>query len=70
MCPNCHAFTNNYRGKNKQRIVNVTEEEFVQALSSAVNIRQALISLGLAPKGDNYSRAYKLINKYNITHLQ
>ena len=70
LCPNCHALTANWRGRNvstgKEK---VTEEEYVQALRESPNIRQALLKLGLTPKGQNYVRARELIYKYNITHL-
>ena len=67
LCPNCHALTENYRGKNKNNAFKPIEEEaFVKALREAPNIRQALISLGLAPKGGNYTRAKSLMDKYGI----
>ena len=66
LCPNCHALTENYRGKNKDTQSQVSEEEFVKSLKLNSNIRQALIQLGLAPKGANYIRANNLIEKYNI----
>lgn len=71
LCPNCHALTDNYRGKNisnkKQR--EVTEEKFVEALQNNKNVRQALLSLGLSACGGNYARAYELANRYNIKHI-
>ena len=72
LCPNCHALTENWRGKNisKKDKENISEEAFVEALNNSVSIRQALISLGLTPKGGNYDRAYNLIGKYNITKFQ
>ena len=71
LCPNCHAFTSNYRGKNidKTNYQPITEEQFVKALQNNPNIRQALLSLKLSPKGANYERAKKVIEKYNILHL-
>ena len=71
LCPNCHAMTSTFRGKNKgsesqKQSEIVSEEEFVEALKNKPNIRQALISLNLAPKGANYTRAKNLIEKYNI----
>ena len=67
LCPNCHALTDNYRGRNiNSGVVNKTDEEFVDALRNSSNIRQALISLGLTPKGGNYIRANELIQKYQI----
>lgn len=38
----------------------------MNALKIKPNIRQALIYLGLAPKGANYTRANHLIEKYGI----
>lgn len=69
LCPNCHAFTENYRGKNilqKEKREEILEEDFKKALEESPNIRQALIKLGLAPKGGNYTRANEIIAKYNI----
>lgn len=72
LCPNCHALTDNYRGKNitnKKRTEATSEEDFVEALRTSPNIRQALLKLGLSAKGGNYQRANELIIKHQITHL-
>ena len=71
LCPNCHSYTETWRGKNISHKLEdtVSEEEYVKALQQASNIRQALLSLGLTAKGANYTRARELINKYNIEHL-
>ena len=67
LCPNCHAMTDTYKGKNiKNKDKAISEEDFVQALCDASNIRQALIMLGLTAKGRNYMRANELIIKYQI----
>ena len=68
LCPNCHAFTDNYRGRNinKKEKKQVSDDEFAEALSNSTSIRQALISLGLTPKGGNYVRANEIISKYQI----
>lgn len=67
LCPNCHALTDNYRGKNiNTGSEKITDEHFVEALKDAPSIRQALISLGLTAKGGNYVRANELIQKYQI----
>lgn len=67
LCPNCHSQTDTYAGRNinngKQK---VSDEEFVNALKTNKSIRQALLSLGLDPKGGNYIRAYKLKMEHNI----
>lgn len=67
LCPNCHALTDNYRGRNiNSGVLSVSDDDFVNALVNSPNIRQALISLGLTPKGANYVRANELIQKYKI----
>ncbi len=65
LCPNCHALTKTYRGKNKniQSKVTVTDAQLLSALRSSPNIRQALIKVGLAPMGANYSRAKKILEE-------
>ena len=70
-CPNCHALTENWRGKNidKKEVMPIEEEKFVDALRNSPNIRQALIKLGLTPAGGNYTRANELIVRYQIQHL-
>lgn len=62
LCPNCHALTENYCKKKKasERQI-VPDEDFVEALQTTPNIRQALLKLGLSPRGDNYNRAYQLL---------
>ena len=68
LCPNCHALTDNYRGRNinHKKEIQISEEEFIEALKTTPNVRQALLKLGLTAKGGNYNRAYDLINKYHI----
>jgi len=68
LCPNCHALTETYRGRNKgsQPITIVTDEDFIEALSTTPNIRQALIKLGLSPAGANYSRAKTILEQNQI----
>ena len=68
-CPNCHAQTENYRGKNINQKSAVSDEDFVNALKENPNVRQALLSLGLSAKGGNYSRAYALATQYQIKHI-
>lgn len=62
LCPNCHSTTPTYRGKNintgKKK---VEDKELLTALEECANIRQALIKVGLSPRGANYIRATKLL---------
>jgi hypothetical protein len=58
LCPNCHAKTKFYRGRNiNTGKIKVTDEQLLTSLKEHSNIRQALISVGLTPKGANYERA-------------
>ena len=67
LCPNCHALTDNYKGKNiNSGLTIVSDEELVKALNDYPNIRQALMAVGLTGKGGNYVRANELIQKYKI----
>ena len=63
LCPNCHAQTDTWRGRNinkgRQKVSN---EDLQEALRTHSSIGAALRHVGLAPKGGNYSRAYKLLS--------
>jgi len=48
-----------------QRTQRVSDREKKVAVENSKNIRQALILLGLAPKGNNYARLRSLIEHYN-----
>ena len=68
LCPNCHSYTENYRGKNVNTgKIKVSEEDFVKALQDSNNISQALRKVGLSLGSGNYKRANELIVKYQIT---
>lgn len=70
LCPNCHALTDNYCGKNiQQKTKEISDKDFVSALIKAPNIRQALLNLGLTPRRGNYIRARELAVKNNISHI-
>jgi len=62
LCCNCHALTTTWRGRNKSNTgkQKVSDEELQEAIKNTSSIRQALILVGLSPKGNNYSRAKKL----------
>ena len=64
LCPNCHSQTDTWRGRNiNSGVVKVSDEQLMSALSDSPSIRQALLRVGLAAKGANYSRCYKLISR-------
>jgi hypothetical protein len=62
LCCNCHALTPTWRGRNiNSGKVKVSDQMLLTAYAKCSNIRQALIEVGLAAKGGNYSRMKKLI---------
>ena len=70
LCPNCHSFTDNFRGsnqkrKNKTRIF-VTEQQIIEAIKNSFCRREALLKLGLCGYGGNYERINTIIEKYNL----
>ena len=68
LCPNCHSLTPTWRGRNKRNNLNrnkINDEQLLKALLiNNFNMRQALISVGLAAKGGNYGRCHRLKREY------
>jgi hypothetical protein len=66
LCPNCHALTDNWRGRNRgdktHRIPNSTLLEVL--LKHDWNFRQSLIEVGLTAKGGNYKRCHAIKREY------
>ena len=60
LCPNCHSLTDTWRGKNKSQKGLISDEILIKALKATETIRQALIFVGLSPRGGNYVRAKRL----------
>jgi hypothetical protein len=62
LCPNCHAKTEFYRGRNiNTGKIKVSDEALLTEINKNINIRQILINVGLTPKGANYERIKKLM---------
>lgn len=71
LCPNCHSLTLTWRGRNKRvKSERISDQTLFNALVvHNWNMRQALLELGLAPKGGNYKRCHRLkksFEQYNI----
>lgn len=66
LCPNCHSITPTWRGRNKV-VKRVSDDQMSEAIRTTDNIRQALLSLGMAAKGANYIRANDL--KFKLDQL-
>ncbi len=63
LCPNCHSQTDTWRGRNSNTgFIKVSDEKLIEMYNIHQNIRRTLISVGLAPKGGNYKRMYRLIS--------
>ena len=62
LCPNCHAKTEFYRGRNiNSGKIKVSDELLLTEINKKLNIRQILINVGLTQKGANYKRVKKLM---------
>jgi len=72
LCPNCHALTTTWRGRNKNTIRNIiNDEKLLEALLiNEWNMRKALISLNMSAKGGNYKRCHRLMKEYNENILR
>lgn len=63
LCPNCHSMTSTWRGRNiNSGKLKVTDDQLIDALSKSKSIRQALMMVGLSPKGGNYDRCNEMIS--------
>jgi len=66
ICPNCHALTPTWRGRNYKKNEKVTDETlFIAIIENNFNFRQALLQVGLVAKGGNYNRCHKLKRDYD-----
>ena len=65
VCPNCHSLTDTWRGKNQgnSKQGKISDNILIEALKATETIRQALIVVGLSPRGNNYVRAKRLLDK-------
>jgi len=65
ICPNCHSLTKTWRGRNRKgNTSSCTDIEIWESYQNSKNIRQTLLKLGLAAKGNNYDRVKRVIRKY------
>lgn len=63
LCPNCHSLTPTWRGRNKRIVKHISDEELIAALKHSSTVRQALLLVGMAAKGKNYTRATQLLRE-------
>lgn len=68
LCPNCHSFTVNFKGKGiMQGHTKASEEDIIEAVKNSNNISETLIRLDLVPRGGNYTRIYKIMAKNHLS---
>ena len=66
LCPNCHSQTETYCGKNvNSGRSKVSDDELESVYKETQSIHQTLLRVGLAPKGGNYQRMYRLIERWS-----
>lgn len=69
LCPNCHAQTDTYAGKNiKFSKFKVSDDEILDSLKNNKTILSAINSLGMS-KGGNYSRFVKIAKNNNLDSI-
>ena len=66
LCPNCHSLTVTWRGRNRSNKDSVTDDQIAESVMANGNIHKALLSLGMAPKGKNYSRFNRVVAERGI----
>ena len=68
ICLNCHAQTHTFRGRNINRKggKKVSDDVMIDAIKSCYSIREALMKVGLTPKGGNYNRVNELMSLHGI----
>lgn len=67
LCPNCHSQTETFCGRNKNSGVKIVEDsDLIAAYLEEGNVRKALMKVNLSPRGGNYERVYKLLEREGI----
>lgn len=68
LCPNCHALTPNYRGKNKKKTVKkiINDETILALAQNCYTVRHLLLELGLTCSSYNYNRIKDLQKNSNL----
>lgn len=70
LCPNCHALTDNWTGKNiNKNKKEVTKEELIEAIKNSKNATEALRKVGLKPNHANYFKIYNLLIEYKLNFI-
>lgn len=68
LCPNCHAQTDNYCGRNiRYKEKQISDDDLLNALRVSPNIKQALAKVGINYSAKSqYEKSYRLMQENNI----
>jgi len=74
LCPNCHALTKNYCGKNisdgiQRKTWSIKNEEVKIVIPRCQSIKEVLTVVGLKTSGANYKRARRIMSENNLSLL-
>jgi len=67
ICANCHSLTPTWRGSNSMK-KDVSDTELVKAYQSKGTIRKALLLVGMAAKGGNYTRVKRVLDEAGVIY--
>ena len=66
LCPNCHSITPTWRGRNKaKKREKLSGLEIYELYLELGSIGEVLSHMGMATKGNNYSRIKRVIKRYD-----
>lgn len=67
LCPNCHAQTENFKGKNKgknrKKGAKFDGAEVILLIPKSFSVRDVLLKAGLSPSQFNYDQVYKVLDE-------
>ena len=67
LCPNCHAQTENWKGKNVNHKKEITDEQLIEALKNSLSISEALRKVGVNYMAKSwFEKARQLMLENNI----
>jgi hypothetical protein len=69
LCANCHAQTDNYRGKNKTRYKDITDDIIIDMIPKSFSASDCLRKLGVRPQKHYIDRVKKLQGQNLLSFL-
>lgn len=65
ICPNCHAQTPTYKGKNIKNFF--TDEQIIDSLLTSKSAYQAMVKIGMSPQRNCYTRIRRIIETHKLS---